>query len=172
MVDDREDKEAQRPVTKQDMGALSPEERRLVNIYRQLPVAKRYAVLTLLKITLQHPEDAPPTYYRNPWTRDGWNGPLMDDANDDARAQHQRSLLHNAPQPAPRQPNPGEVLMTFEHGQDVYRVELRDFQPHGVEGQIFQNGVLLEGTRFTVRELAVRWAERKRAEILRTGGAS
>ena len=80
-------------------------------------------------------------------------------------------LLHNAPQAAPRQPNPGELLMKFEYGQDFYRVELRDFQPHGVEGQLLQNGVLLEGTRFTVRELAVRWAEKKRAEILRTGGA-
>ena len=59
--------------------------------------------------------------------------------------------------------------MVFERGQDVYRVELRDFQPHGVEGQIFQNGVLLEGTRFTVRELAERWAEKKRAEILKGG---
>jgi hypothetical protein len=73
--------------------------------------------------------------------------------NDDARTRHQRSLLHGASQPPPRQPQPGELLMTFEHRQDVYRVELRDFQPHGVEGQIFQNGVLLEGTRFTVRAL-------------------
>src|SRR5262245_14579955 len=74
------------------------------------------------------------------------------------------ALLHGAPQPAPRQAQPGELLMTFEHGQDVYRVELRDFQPHGGEGLIFQNGILLEGTRFTVRALAERWAERKRAD--------
>jgi len=59
--------------------------------------------------------------------------------------------------------------MTFEHGQDAYRVELRDFQPYGVEGQIFQNGVLLEGTRFSVRALAERWAERKREAILKGG---
>jgi len=57
--------------------------------------------------------------------------------------------------------------MTFEHGQDVYRVELRDFEPYGVEGQIFQNGILLEGTRFTVRVLAERWAEMRRAQILK-----
>jgi len=57
--------------------------------------------------------------------------------------------------------------MTFEHGQDAYRVELRDFQPYGVEGQIFQNGVLLEGTRFSVRALAERWAEVRRAQILK-----
>jgi len=85
------------------------------------------------------------------------------------RAQHQRAVLHNAPKTAPRQPQPGELLMTFEHGQDVYRVELRDFQPYGVEGQIFQNGVLLEGTRFSVRALAERWAEVRRAQILQGG---
>ena len=59
--------------------------------------------------------------------------------NDDGeakRAQHQRALLHNAPKAPPREPKPGERLMTFEHGQDVYRVELRDSQPHGVETQI------------------------------------
>src|SRR5262249_14443881 len=67
------------------------------------------------------------------------------------------------------QPNPGELLMTFEHGQDVYRVELRDFQEYGVEGQIFQNGILLEGTRFSGRPLAERWAERKREAILKGG---
>jgi hypothetical protein len=93
----------------------------------------------------------------------------MSDDTEDKRAAHQRSLLHGAPQPAPRQPNPGELLMTFEHGQDVFRAELRDFQPHGVETQIFQNGVLLAACRFTVRELAVRWAEQKRGEILRRG---
>ena len=75
------------------------------------------------------------------------------------------------PAAPPRQPQPGELLMTFEHGQDGYRVELRDFQPHGVETQIFQNGVWLAACRFSVRALAVRWAEQKRAEILRTGGA-
>jgi hypothetical protein len=91
-----------------------------------------------------------------------------DDA-EDKDAQHQRALLHNAPQAPPRKPQPGEHLMSFEHGQDVYRVELRDFHPHGVEGQIFQNGVLLEGTRFSVRALAERWAERKREAILKGG---
>jgi hypothetical protein len=55
--------------------------------------------------------------------------------NDDGeakRVQHQRALLHNAPKAPLREPKPGELLMTFEHGQDVYRVELRDFQPNGV----------------------------------------
>ena len=94
---------------------------------------------------------------------------MDDETPDDPRARHQRSLLHGAPQPAPRQPNPGELLMTFEHGQDVYRVELRDFQEYGVEGQIFQNGILLEGTRFSGRPLAERWAERKREAILKGG---
>jgi hypothetical protein len=74
--------------------------------------------------------------------------------------------LRKAP---PRHPKPGELLMTFEHGQDVYRVELRDFQPHGVEAQIFQNGVLLGGTRFSVRALAERWAQVRRAQILNRG---
>jgi len=75
---------------------------------------------------------------------------MVDDSDD------QRISLHNAPQPAARQPPPGELLMKFEHGQDVDRVELRDFDPYGVEGQIFQNGILLEGTRFSVRALAER----------------
>ena len=46
-------------------------------------------------------------------------GPAMSDEGN--RAEHARSLLHGAPQPAPRQPNPGELLMTFARGQDVYR---------------------------------------------------
>lgn len=62
--------------------------------------------------------------------------------------------------------------MAFERGQDAYRVELRDYQPHGVETQIFQNGVLLTACRFKVRTLAVVWAEQQRAAILRSGGAA
>ena len=42
-------------------------------------------------------------------------------SDEDNRAEHARSLLHGAPQPAPRQPNPSELLMTFARGQDVYR---------------------------------------------------
>jgi hypothetical protein len=95
---------------------------------------------------------------------------MADDA-EDKEAQHRRALLYNAPKAPPREPKPGERLMTFEHGQDVYRVELRDFQPHGVETQIFQNGELLAACRFTVRALAVHWAEQKSAAILRSGGA-
>jgi len=91
----------------------------------------------------------------------------MADETEGTRAQRQRAMLHNAPQAAPRQPSPGELLMTFERGQDAYRVELRDFQPHGVETQIFQNGVLLSACRFTVRALAVVWAEQRRAAILK-----
>ena len=94
----------------------------------------------------------------------------MADNDEEARAQHHRALLHNAPTAPPRQPTPGELLMTFERGQDFYRVELRDFQPNGVETQIFQNGELLAACRFTVRALAVHWAEQKRAAILRSGG--
>jgi hypothetical protein len=36
--------------------------------------------------------------------------------------------------------------------------------------KIFQNGELLAACRFTVRALAVHWAEQKRAAILRSGG--
>jgi hypothetical protein len=78
-------------------------------------------------------------------------------------------MFHNSPKPASRQPNPGELLMTFKCGQDVYRVELRDFQPYGVEVQILQNGVLLEGTRFSVRAIAERWANVRRSQILKGG---
>ena len=94
----------------------------------------------------------------------------MADNDEDARAQRQRALLHNAPKAPLREPKPGELLMTFESGQDVYRAELRDYQPHGVETQIFQNGELLAACRFTVRALAVHWAEQKRAAILRSRG--
>ena len=61
--------------------------------------------------------------------------------------------------------------MRFEYGQDAYRAQLIDYQPDGVEGQLFENGILLAASRFTVRELAVRWLEKKRAEILRSGVA-
>ena len=39
----------------------------------------------------------------------------------------------------PRQPRPSELLFTFEYKQDVYRTELRDFDPYGIETQIFLN---------------------------------
>jgi hypothetical protein len=57
--------------------------------------------------------------------------------------------------------------MTFEYKQDVYRAELRDFDPYGIEAQLFVNGELWQSCRFFGRALAVRWAERKRAAILR-----
>jgi hypothetical protein len=64
MVDDGEDERAQRPVTEQDMLAagLSREERRLVNIFRQLSAAKQRAILMLLKVTLRRPQDELPVY--------------------------------------------------------------------------------------------------------------
>ena len=68
----------------------------------------------------------------------------------------------NRPVAPPRQPTPGELLLTFEREPDACRVELGDFHSHGIETQIFMNGELLEACRFTVRELAVRWAEQKR----------
>ena len=42
------------------------------------------------------------------------------------RLETPRSAPRRTPDP-PRQPQPGELLMTFEHGRDLYRVELRDF---------------------------------------------
>ena len=53
--------------------------------------------------------------------------------------------------------------MTFEHGQDVYRVELRDFQPNGVETQILQNGELLAACRFT--EIAKGLTQQQRKKL-------
>jgi hypothetical protein len=41
-------------------------------------------------------------------------------------------------------------------------MELPDFDPYGIETQIFLNGELLQQScRFTVRALAMRWAELK-----------
>jgi hypothetical protein len=57
--------------------------------------------------------------------------------------------------------------MTFEYKQDVYRVGLRDFDPHGMEAQFLVNGELFQSCRFFGQPLAVRWAEQKRAAILR-----
>ena len=38
---------------------------------------------------------------------------LLADNDEDARAQPQRALLHNAPKAPPREPTPGERLMKF-----------------------------------------------------------
>ena len=57
----------------------------------------------------------------------------------------------NLKPPPLRQPQPGELLLTFESGQDVYRCELRDQDPHGLDCQWFLNGELLQTCRFTVR---------------------
>jgi len=52
----------------------------------------------------------------------------MGDQPDDARAQHQRSLLHGAPQPAPRQRNPGEEVLRLRDNETgrMQTCELRD----------------------------------------------
>lgn len=62
--------------------------------------------------------------------------------------------------------NGTKLLMTVEHGQDVYRCELRDLDAHGIECHWSLNGVLLQTRRFTTALLAVHWAEEKRRAIL------
>lgn len=63
----------------------------------------------------------------------------MSDTNDDARARHQRSLLHGAPRPPARRPVPGELL--FEcystSRRKFYRFELRERGQYGFEVQVF-----------------------------------
>ena len=61
----------------------------------------------------------------------------MSDTNDDARARHQRALLHNAPKAAPRIAQPGELLCEFysERLRKFYRIILRDRGQDGVEAQ-------------------------------------
>jgi hypothetical protein len=63
----------------------------------------------------------------------------MNDDSEDKRAQHQRALLHNAPQPAPRRPQPGEFLCECysEKRRKFYRFELRDRGQYGFEVQVF-----------------------------------
>jgi hypothetical protein len=82
------------------------------------------------------------------------------DDGEDQRAQHQRALLHGAPQPAPRQPQPGELLCEFysEGRKKFYRIELRDSGQYGVEAQLLDPAEFLYGHLFSHRELAIAWA--------------
>jgi len=59
-----------------------------------------------------------------------------------------------------------KLLVTVEHGQDVYRCELCDLDVYGIECQWSLNGVLLQTRRFTSAGLAVQWAEEQRRAIL------
>jgi hypothetical protein len=58
------------------------------------------------------------------------------------------------------------LLVTFEHGQDMYRCELHDLDVQGIECHWFLNGTLLQTRRFTIARLALQWAEEKRRAIL------
>jgi hypothetical protein len=48
----------------------------------------------------------------------------------------------------------------------VYRVELHDFEPDGIEVHWFVNDDYAQACRFSDRELAIRWAKEKRGAIL------
>ena len=61
----------------------------------------------------------------------------------------------------------GELLCEFERDNRRYRVELRNHELWGIEAQIFQDELFLRGRRFYTRELAVQWAQRERAALLR-----
>jgi len=45
----------------------------------------------------------------------------------------------------------------IDPGQDVFRAELRDFEPLGVEAQIFQNGVLPQRSAASSKMPACSW---------------
>jgi hypothetical protein len=62
--------------------------------------------------------------------------------------------------------NATTLLVTFEHGQDMYRCELHDLDVQGIECHWFLNGTLLQTRRFTIARLALQWAEEKRRAIL------
>ena len=62
--------------------------------------------------------------------------------------------------------NGRKLLVTVEHGRDVYRCELCDLDAYGIECQWSLNGVLLQTHRFTMARLAVEWAEEQRRAIL------
>jgi hypothetical protein len=62
--------------------------------------------------------------------------------------------------------NGTKLLMTVEHGQDVYRCELRHLDDHVVECQWFLNGALLQTCRFTSARFAMQWADEQRRAIL------
>lgn len=92
--------------------------------------------------------------------------------DEDGHAQHQRALLHNAPRPSPRRPQPGELLCEFFSAarRKFYRIELRDRGQYGVEVQVLDPVEMVFGHLFPVRALAVAWAEEQRQAIEKGGG--
>lgn len=95
----------------------------------------------------------------------------------DTSPRDQTALRHDAPQDAPRQPQPGELIFEFLRGHDRYSCELRDHGPYGVEAQFWKNEEFLYSRKFhprldpsrTPREMAMVWAleERKAIEAWR-----
>ena len=74
----------------------------------------------------------------------------------------------NTPPPPPRQPKPGEMLFgTRGSDGSPMRVELRFHgESFGWEVQVFDRGGFLSGRgAFTLRGLAVQWAEQERKAI-------
>ena len=80
--------------------------------------------------------------------------------------------------PAPsRQPQHGEGLFEFLHGDDRYLCESRDYGTHGIEAQFWKNEEFLYSRRFdarldrlrTPRALAIAWAEEERKAIEKGG---
>jgi hypothetical protein len=76
------------------------------------------------------------------------------------------------PTPA-REPKSGELLFVFWKGGDSYACELRDHGEFGVEAQFLLNGELYIARTFhdqpaltlRAREIAMRWAQRRRATM-------
>src|SRR5262245_46752944 len=93
----------------------------------------------------------------------------MDDETRDPQAEYRRSLLANAPKPAPRQPQPGELLFECYSAsrRKFYRFELRDRGQYGFEVQVFDPTEFLYGHLFSHRELAIAWANTTSGKHLR-----
>jgi len=81
------------------------------------------------------------------------------------------SLFWTAKLPAPRQPNPGELLFEFIRSSSgaMWRCELRFHgETYGWEVQFIERGELVFGHgAFVTRQLAVAWAEHERKAIAR-----
>ena len=73
--------------------------------------------------------------------------------------------------PPPRKPQPGEWLWVLVKDNATWSCELRDQGEWSVEAQILLNGELTIGHRFDTKAIAVKWAEFKRAELEKKGGA-
>jgi hypothetical protein len=92
----------------------------------------------------------------------------MDD--EDKEAQRRQALLHGAPQPAPRQPNPGEEVWRVRTPEgDVHSCELRDHSRQGGawELQILANSEILVCRQCNSEQHARRVAEMAKGDYLR-----